>query len=874
MRPSLSIRSREVKFFFAFALMALFSISCASLSWAEAALAVPASSPQAVSGQAPREIAAHFPQFSKATTQLVVSIFVNTEPKGDFFLEIDDEGALFIKVEDLVALKLGFAQDRIILIGDEKYVPLSALNDARSTFDEKKLTLSILGKTTERKTTEIALYPLQEKPRNVYYPRETSAFLNYGFAYTYTDPNGFQSFTATNKAGVRSGDVFFVSDSLYTKTETGENFVRLLSSATYERRGDLQWLVLGDEFANSGDLGSTINIGGIGFSKVYRLDPYFITQPIFNLRGTAALPSQADIYMDGVLVSKQGIAPGSFDLNNIYSVAGAHTVDVVLKDPFGNEQRISYPLYFSAQLLREGLHEYSYNAGFLRKNYGYKSDDYGKAVFSAFHRYGVSSSFNIGARAEGADGVFNGGISMAFLVPRAGAFALSLAESNANGKPGSAVSFQHSYQFGNFSTNLLVRGFTKDYATVATALASALTATTQTTRYELSASVGYSLSSLGGFSLGYSENGTYSGVYTRVTTASYSKGLSKSTSLFVTASATRVADTTYALFVGFNFNLAPNLHAVTQYNKTAGTDTETVQIQKDTPVGEGLGYRVSLSRADSATTSVGSFNPFLQYNARYGSYSLDSILQNARGDTTASCTLSAAGSIVYAGGFYGLSRPVNDSFGIVMVDRLPNVTVLNNGQEIGKTDSSGAMVIPTLTSYNQNEVTLDLKNTPMDYSISGVNVKISPSLWSGSCVSFEAQKVQAVTGTIFAKVADKKIPLEFVDISMKVGEREVTFPTGKGGEFYVENALPQDSKADSKDKLTCRAIAERRKTGGNVIKPGTYPASVDFEGGKCTFLITFPDTKDVIADLGEVQCMVKETEQPKTPVVAMPTARH
>ena len=41
----------------------------------------------------------------------------------------------------------------------------------------------------------------------------------------------------------------------------------------------------------------------------------------------------------------------------------------MLKDPFGNEQRIYYPAYFSTQMLREGLHEYSYNIGFLREQY-------------------------------------------------------------------------------------------------------------------------------------------------------------------------------------------------------------------------------------------------------------------------------------------------------------------------------------------------------------------------------------------------------------------------------------------------------------------------------------------------------------------------
>jgi hypothetical protein len=103
--------------------------------------------------------------------------------------------------------------------------------------------------------------------------------------------------------------------------------------------------------------------------------------------------------------------------------------------------------------------------------------------------------------------------------------------------------------------------------------------------------------------------------------------------------------------------------------------------------------------------------------------------------------------------------------------------------------------------------------------------------------------------------ADKKIPLEFVNISIKAADWEVTAATGRDGEFYIENTLPKDPDTGSHDKLSCRAIAKRRKAGSSVIQPGTYRASVAYEGGKCEFSITFPATDDVITDLGEIRCV-------------------
>jgi outer membrane protein OmpA-like peptidoglycan-associated protein len=244
-------------------------------------------------------------------------------------------------------------------------------------------------------------------------------------------------------------------------------------------------------------------------------------------------------------------------------------------------------------------------------------------------------------------------------------------------------------------------------------------------------------------------------------------------------------------------------------------------------------------------------------------------MQNSSGADSESYTLSASGSLVYAGGFYGLSRPVSDSFGIVMLDKLPGAMVLNNGQEIGKTGPSGMMVVPTLASYSQNEITLDVKNIPMEYSVSGVNKALSPSLWSGSCVAFDAAKIQALTGSLFATQDKTKKPVEYQEGTIVVGAQSVEFLTGKGGEFYIENTLPKETK-EAPDQLSCRSIAERRAVAGKAIKPGTYPAFIDYDGKKCEFEVVFPETEDVITDVGEVGCMVSGKVGESAPLTKTP----
>ena len=40
--------------------------------------------------------------------------------------------------------------------------------------------------------------------------------------------------------------------------------------------------------------------------------------------------------------------------------------------------------------------------------------------------------------------------------------------------------------------------------------------------------------------------------------------------------------------------------------------------------------------------------------------------------------------------------------------------------------------------------------------------------------------------------------------------------------------------------------------------PGTYSATVDYEGGKCGFPVTFTEAGEAITDLGEIQCVVSQ----------------
>jgi outer membrane usher protein FimD/PapC len=128
-------------------------------------------------------------------------------------------------------------------------------------------------------------------------------------------------------------------------------------------------------------------------------------------------------------------------------------------------------------------------------------------------------------------------------------------------------------------------------------------------------------------------------------------------------------------------------------------------------------------------------------------------------------------------------------------------------------------------SYVENQISIADKDVPMDYSLAEVSRLVSPPLRSGSVIRFEARKYRAVTGKLGVKVDGKIRPVEYHEIRTMVSGKELSFPTGKGGEFYLEN-----------------------------LPPGTYEAAFGFEGRKCAVALKIPESEETIVDLGEIDC--------------------
>lgn len=80
---------------------------------------------------------------------------------------------------------------------------------------------------------------------------------------------------------------------------------------------------------------------------------------------------------------------------------GEGELRVVVRDLLGREQVLSERYYASPRLLRPGVTDFSYEAGFVRENFALASNDYGRFFAAATWRRGFAERFTGELRAEG-----------------------------------------------------------------------------------------------------------------------------------------------------------------------------------------------------------------------------------------------------------------------------------------------------------------------------------------------------------------------------------------------------------------------------------------------------------------------------------------
>jgi outer membrane usher protein len=746
------------------------------------------------------------PPAVSAQEQIVLTVFLNAENKGDYFLLLTSEHDILMRKKDFPTLGLSEATGKTIAVSEETYISLSSITGLTFSIDEKNASLILLANPDlfKNETLDVAY----KKPYAVTYSKNNSAFLNYGVQYTINEP----ALNVSTELGTRIGDYLATSSFNYFKNDETNKGVRLLTSVRTDDRKTMKTIIVGDAPAVLGILGSAAVIGGLTVAKNYSVDPYFIRYPSLSLAGTITTPSEIDVNVNGMTVRRETLQPGDFKLNNIPAIVGLGTADIVIKDAFGRQSVISRDFYYSDHLLQEGLHEYSYSVGFIREDIGTKSFSYGKAAALAFHNYGFSSDLKGGIAFEASTDTATVGPTVSFLVSKIGVVDTGLAVSASEGKKGWGGYLNYSYRSDVFTANAFIQSLSRNYSNLS------LSPSDDKPSLEFGASVGVTDITYGSLSFTYFLSKMYVQPDIKRYAVSYTKILPRNVMLFTIASHTDdQGGKNDQLFFGLNIYFGKGISGNVNYTFKDGNNVAEANLQKNLPTGTGYGFNIGVFNQDSKTDTRG----LIQYQNDYGIYGVGYQNINRQEDSL----FSVAGGIGYIDGSAFLSRPILDAFAKVNVDGLEGVRVYEFGNEIGKTDKNGNVIIPDFRSFIDNKIDIESRDIPINYSMPTLTQYISPPFRGGSLVKFDITKIQGIGGSIFASEDGKKIPFESGELWVSVKEKNITGLIGRNGEFYIEN-----------------------------VPPGKHPAKIIYKSKECHFELMIPKSEEMWIDIGEITC--------------------
>ncbi len=324
------------------------------------------------------------------------------------------DGALAMTAERLQLL--GFDLRHLGIRPGQQLVKLADLPDVGFRYSEATQSLAF-------EVSDAALIPVVLDSDSLQTPldpdrveTDTGAVLNYGL------------FVDASRVGLRTtGQYDFRFISPYGVGQT-------TGFATWRPRGqggfdhvrlDTQWryvdvrrvlaMSIGDAIGDGGQLATAYRFAGVQIRRNYNERPDLLATALPVLTATAAVPSNVDLYLNGLRYFSGQVGRGPFEFRSLPNLGGGATATIVLTDASGRETKIDKPIFFVPNLFPKGRLGFSFEAGFPRRNYGVRSFDYyPQFAASGTAAYGVSDGLTVIGHAEKGDHLWNaslGGIT-------------------------------------------------------------------------------------------------------------------------------------------------------------------------------------------------------------------------------------------------------------------------------------------------------------------------------------------------------------------------------------------------------------------------------------------------------------------------------
>ena len=742
-----------------------------------------------------------------------VDLSIDGEPAGSVLAVFNDGTDVLLTRGDLRQHGIPIGKAPCVTISDACYISLADLKPSIGySFDENALSVDIsLGAgLLPRKAMAVGLQAPEMSDVHV-----RGNVLDYSFN---GGPQQKLAGTLDDRFGIANDVVLEGGVGRTTSGFVQRTFTDITIDDPSAQRRD----VVGDTASEGDAFGGGFEYGGFTVQRQFSLDPYSITYPTPTLQTAITQPSQAQIYVNGVLVKTIDLPPGYYTLNNLPVVAGISNAQVVIRNAYG-ASTFNTGTFGGVSLLRPGLSDYQFGAGFLRENLGEPDQSYGPAVGTASYRIGISNAATIGGLLQSADGTTDAGatydaqIGAGVLQAAAGVSAGSGARNGSAGllsysatttKNGFAIALQA--QSGDFTP-------VSSFVPAVEQFSSAVVAWSRQITHQLSLTLSEQISN-------YADQGAIKqtalaftqqlGVWTM--TGSYGIGSSPAT-------AQTPAQHTQSLSVSFIRTLP---------SRSNTTLSEAVNVQTGPGAASGVEINSSaLSPMDSSYNAVLQTKPgggiegggWVNLASQYGTLQL----YGSPGSTLSQIGGELDGAIVSTSKGTFFTQSVPDAYALV-VTGVPKAPVYYSGMYVGATTRNGAMVVPFLQSNFANNISVSNGGLPLDQILVGAGSgNVAPSYHNGALVEDRVVTVHAIVGKVMFQEGNNRIPPMYGDARLELAQLHYDSPIDDEGRVYFQN-----------------------------VPPGRYDLRITVPGKTCTTAVDIPAFSSVVYKMGTVACKI------------------
>ncbi|HVR89809.1 MAG TPA: fimbrial biogenesis outer membrane usher protein [Novosphingobium sp.] len=606
-------------------------------------------------------------------------------------------------------------------------------------YDPRTLELRFIIPVEARASRSLSVTPLDREMLGTFVKREDfSAYLNIRGSLDLVEDGfdtGFADPVFLLDGAVRMGDVVAESDAIWIPGNNGVDFQRLGSRLVFDDLRDLIRFTGGDLETQSRGFQAAPDMAGISLVRSYStLNPQQIIRPRGDRTFRLERPSTVEVIINGQQVRRLQLAPGNYNLRDFPFAQGANDIRLNVLDDSGRTEVLRFNIFLDQTQLAKGLTEFGVYAG-VKAPQGIHGPDYSDDwTVSGFVRHGVSDFLTLGANFQADEFGQLGGIE-AVLGTEIGTFGTNAAFSHSNRiGDGFAVqgTFQRLIQHANGQAdtfNLFAEHRSRNFAPVPFFLLN------NPFEYEVG----------GGYSHAFNAD-FYAGVDAR-----FSKGRDLNPDVH-----------NYRLSGGWRISPRASLTAETRYEKdsrgeeVSGFLTLTVRLGRFSSVRTEYDTRDNRMRATYQTfhgSGVGSynvsadiersdFNAGVNVNANYlanraelGFSHFGNFDRSFGNSTNQRSTFRLGTSIALAGDTLSVGRPIYDSFALIKPHRgLKGADVIVEPTPFGFSANSGSLgvaTMPSLSSYAERTIPVDVANAPAGTDIGQGSFKVFPAYRSG-----------------------------------------------------------------------------------------------------------------------------------------------